>query len=158
MILLLLLCSCAASHTWQISHLQTGSPDFDSSRIVCPSSNPVSGIDLELTRTDGQIFAHLHVHTETTLPYDENPKEALVRLSTPDHTFSGIAYRHEGGQRLLLPDALKDPLVQALTQGKDVTIELIGYRSLISAQGFAEAYASLQKTPFRNPLQPPVPL
>ncbi|MBS0616347.1 MAG: hypothetical protein JSR58_07350 [Verrucomicrobia bacterium] len=158
MILLLLLCSCAAQNNWQVSHLQTGSSKFDSSRIVFPTRDLVSGIDLELTRSSDQIFAHLQVHTDAITPYQEHPREALVRLTVQNQIIEGIAHRHEGGQRLLLTETLQEPLLAALQKGEDVKIELMGYRTIISHAGFATSYAALQQTPFRNPLQPPVPL
>ncbi len=158
MILLLLLCSCGAQSSWQVSHLQTGSSAFDSSRALFCAKDPVNGIDLELIRSDSQIFAYLLVHTQETIPYEDNPKEAIVRLIMADQTIESIAHRHEGGQRILLTESLQQTLLDALKLEKDVTIELMGYRTTILGKGFPDSFAALQKTPIRNPLQPPVPL
>ncbi len=158
MIFLFLLCSCGTQSSWQVSHLQTGNSAFDSSRVLFSSNDPVNGLDVELIRSDGQIFAYLQVHTQETIPYEDNPKEAIVRLIMQDKTIESIAHRHEGGQRLLLTEPLKQTLLDALKLEKDVTIELMGYRTTLSGKGFLDSYAALQKTPLRNPLQPPVPL
>ena len=158
MILLLLLCGCGAQSSWQVSHLQSGSSTFDSSRVLFSSNDPINGIVVELIRSDGQILAYLLVHTQETIPYEDNPKEAIVRLIMPDKTIESIAHRHEGGQRLLLTESLQQTLLDALKLEKDVTIELMGYRTTLSGKGFADSYAALQKTPLRNPLQPPVPI
>ena len=156
--LLAAMSSCAQSGSWQVSHLQTGSSKYDSSRLYFPAADAISGIDVEMIRSDSEIFVYLLVQNYEIEPYQDNPKEAIVRLMFDDQTIDAVCHRHEGGQRLFLPDSLKQPLLSALQEEKDVTLQLAGFRSTISGRGFPSSFAALLKTPLRNPLQPPIPL
>lgn len=123
--------------------MQTGSRAFNSSKLFFPSSDSLSGIDLEFLSFQGKIYAYLQVHFQAIPPYQGNPKEALVTLQIEEKTFTGIGYRHEGGQRLLLSLPLQEQLLSALKNRQSVTIRLEGYKVTVVGNQFPEHFKGL---------------
>ena len=157
-IFLLLLCSCAQNDNWTVDHIQTGNEAFSSSKLSFPTHDAVNGIDLEFLRVEGQLHTYLQVHSQAIPPYQGNPKEALVTLQMGETTFSGIAHRHEGGQRLLLSNPLQEYLLKALQDQTSVTIRLEGYKTVVATEQFLEHFAEFQGSPIRNHFQLPFKL
>jgi len=157
-IFLFLLCSCTQNDNWAVNHIQTGNEAFNSSKLSFPTHDAVNGIDLEFLCVQGKVHAYLQVHSQTIPPYQGNPKEAVVTLQMGETTFSGIAHRHEGGQRLLLSDSLQEHLLKALKENKSVTIRLEGYKTVVAAEQFSEHFEEFQGSPIRNPFQLPFKL
>ena len=157
-ILLLLLCSCAQNDNWTVSHIQTGNEAFNSSKLEFPAHDTVNGIDLEFLCVQGKTHAYLQVHSQTIPAYQGNPKESIVSLQIGETTFSDTAHRHQGGQRLLLSDALQEHLLKALNENKSVIIRLEGYKTIVDAEQFSKHFEEFQSSPIRNPFQLPFKL
>lgn len=154
-IILILLNSCAKTDHWSVSRIHTGDEKFDSAKLLFPAYDVVNGIDLELLCIQGKIRSYLQVHSQTIPPYQGNLKAALVTLEIGDETFKDTAFRHEGGQRLRLSQALEDCLLDALKENKTVTIHLEGYKTSVSAEKFLKNFKELQNSPIKNPFQLP---
>jgi hypothetical protein len=154
--ILLLLASCGHSDHWEVSHIQTGNASYDSSKLVYPAQNPVSGVDLEILKVAGEMHAYLQVHSQIIPAYLGNPKEAFVTLYIDQQPFFGVAARHEGGQRLLLSPELQTLLFEALEKNKSVKIELEGFSAVVQPEDFPKYLGELSSPPFRNPFYLPV--
>lgn len=99
------------------------------------------------------LRTYLEVHSQTIPPYRSNPKEALVKVTTGQKTIHGVAHRHQGGQRVTLPQDLQDMIVQHLLEGSPVKLELIGYSTLLQPSDFPAAYQEMKKAPLNLPVQ-----
>lgn len=157
-IFLLLLCSCVQKDNWMVSHIKTGSEAFNSSKLSFPTQDAVNGIDLEFLCVEGKVHTYLQIHSQTIPAYRGNPKEALVTLQMGEETFSDVAHRHEGGQRLLLSDISQQHLLKALQDKTSVTIRLEGYKAIVASEQFLEHFKEFQDSPIRNPFQLPFKL
>lgn len=152
-----LLTGCSRSDSWKVSHIQSGSKQFSSSRLSYRSPDPVNGVDVQFLSLDESCHLYLHVHSHPIKPYMGDPKKALVQVKTEDKTTSYFAIRHQGGQRLLLPDEAKDYIVEKLKSGQFVTISTSGYSSTLTPESFDKKYFLLEKPPrFRIPVHSPL--
>jgi len=156
--LLLFLFSCQSSNSWEVSHIQTGNKSYNSARLSYPVHDIVNGVAVEMICAQGHVNTYLEVHSQTIPAYEGNPKEALVVMKIAGKSIKGIAYRHEGGQRLSLPLDLHELLITSLQNKQPVTIVLEGYYTKIDPEQFSEQYAQLHAEPFTNPFQLPFKL
>lgn len=154
-ILLFVLAGCAKTDNWAVDRIQAGDKQFDSAKLSFPTQDIVNGVDLELLCIQGKIRSYLQVHSQTIPPYQGDPKAALVLLQVGDETFAGIAFRHEGGQRVRLSENLQDRIISALKENKSVTIRLEGYKAVVSSQEFGKHFEEIQNFPIKNPFQLP---
>jgi hypothetical protein len=150
--------ACTKSTPWQADHIHTGDAAYNSTKLSYPARDHVNGADLEMLLIGNSITSYLQVHSQTIPPYRGNPKEALVSIKVDDQVFSGVAQRHEGGQRVRLTLDLQEQLIQALQTKKSVQLQLEGYQSLIMADDFPKQFKKFQETPIRNPFQLPFKL
>lgn len=139
-----LLTACASSNNWRHGHVNSGTSDFSSSRLSYTNPNPSQGMDLEIIRTNKASRGYLAVHSHPILPYEKDPKKALVSLQIEHESFSCIASRHEGGHRVLLPEEIVQKIILSLMNGKEVLIETSGYKAQISPEGFSDHYLKFQ--------------
>lgn len=155
---LVLMASCAKSTSWKADHIHTGDTAYNSTKLFYPTRDRVNGADVEILFVEDHITSYLQVHSQMIPPYQGNPKEALVSFKVGDVVFSGVAQRHEGGQRVRLTPDLQEQLLQALQAKKSVQLQLEGYQTLITAEEFPKLFQESQKTPIRNPFQLPFKL
>lgn len=156
--LFLVLSSCTASSSWNVSHLQGSRKGFDSARLIYPIRDIVNGVAVEMIYSDDHLRTYVSVYSQAIPPHCGNVKEALVTLKASDQTFQAVAHRHEGGQRALLPTELQNILIQKLLDGESMTIELQGYSTTLNPDQFAAEYRKLRKAPFNLPFQLPFKL
>lgn len=155
---LVLLCGCGTPSAWQLSRQEGSREEFNSARLSYPVRDRVNGVGVEMVYTLNSFRTYLEVHSQIIPPHLGNPKEAAVRMKTPLTTICAIAHRHQGGQRLSLPQELHDTLVSHLLQGTPVTIELVGYSTTLQPSDFAIAYQKMQKKSLNIPIQIPFKL
>lgn len=96
---------------------------------------------------------HLNVHSHTIPPHQGNLKEAVVKIKTAEQTVLGIGHRHEGGQRVTLPNELHTTIVNHLLNGTPVTIELIGFSTTLEPSDFTRSYQEMGHSPIKVPVQ-----
>lgn len=123
--------------------MHSNSQEHCSSKLSYRSHDRSRGIDLEILQTQEHLKAYLCVHSIPIPAYQGNPKAALATLTLDSEILSCQSYRLEGGQRLLLPEEITVALIKALEKGKDVTISLPGYRTVIPAENFSKRFKSL---------------
>ena len=138
--LLLLLCSCARNDSWTARSIQTGSPEFDSSKISYKSQDRAQGLDLEIFQVGGLTHAYFQVQSHTIAPYEGNPKNALLTFVIGENTYSDVALRHEGGQRVSLSDKMQQLLLSSLQKNLSVTVRLGSFETIIKAEKFTKYY------------------
>jgi hypothetical protein len=141
---LALLCSCSHNDSWAVNSIKTGSLEFDSSKLSYQSKDPIRGLDLEILNIRGQLHAYLQVRSHTITPYENNPKKALLTFIVEDTTYSDVALRHEGGQRVSLSEHMQEILISSLKKDLPVTVRLGSFETIITAEKFAKYYNELK--------------
>ncbi len=153
--LLLFLLGCESNKSWEVSHVQAGKKDYNSSRLSYPVHDTVNGIGIEMICAQGLINTYLEVHAQQVPAYQGNDKEALVILKIEGKTFQGIGHRHAGGQRVSLPPQLQQLLTESLQLNQPVMVMLEGFFTTLEPKEFSEQFRELQSEPIKNPFQLP---
>ncbi len=129
--LLILAASCQQSSPhWTASYVE------GSSNLTYHDVDPNYGIALEMVVGSEETSFYLDVHSHPIPPYADNPKEAIVTLSTGDEKYVVMAMRREGGQRLIVPKEAHAFILSTLRQGLPLTIQLEGYTTTIDSKNF----------------------
>jgi hypothetical protein len=135
---LLFLFSCQTKSAWHVTHLS----DTDSTRLSYAVQDIVNEVGVQICLIEGQMTTHLEVHSQMIPPYLGNPEEALVKMHIEGKQVSGVARRHDGGQRLTLPLHLQESLVESLKAGKNVILHLEGFSTKLDARQFPQNYTT----------------
>ena len=109
-------------------------PCFASRRLHYDSCDPFVRLEIELVESASGLRLYLN---SFSLPL--NSPEVVFRVDATCKSFSGVLL--EGGQRLLLPDELRDWIIAALANDSNVDICVGPYRALILPNRFLELYA-----------------
>ncbi len=152
------LVACQSQRSWEVSHLDAGDKLYNSSRLSYPIRDIVNGIGVEMVLARGEIKTYLEVHAQAIPPYQGKSNQALVKMKTKEKTFEGIAYRHEGGQRVTLSSELHTLLIDSLRDQSPVTILLEGYFTTIEPSEFSDHFQDFQNFPTKLPFQLPFKL
>lgn len=145
--------SCSAKSPWVSQSIKTGNPDYNSTRLVYHSPDKLHGIDLELLKTGETTRLYLIVHSHTVPPYKGDPKRAAVLLTIDKKSYTVIAGRREGGQKLLMPDSARELILSALKNGTFIDISLKGYTAKVTSENFSSKYQEWEHpSPFSNPI------
>lgn len=135
LIVCLLFSSCQSTSEWAVDQIKTDKED--SLRITHLTKDPVNGLDVMLLKLNNQSVIYLDVHGQGFIPDRIELKKVRVRLKTQEQTYHGYAQCHEGLQRIMLPDELKEILITLLEQKKTVIIEAGGYKETLKSEGFS---------------------
>lgn len=149
------LVSCSQATPWSINHIKTGNACFDSSELCYRSSDPANGLDLEMIRTQESLRLYLSVRSRIIPPYKNNPQEAIVEVLANGEKHRFIAFRHEGGQRVLLPEECQNLILSQLKDNHPVAISLSGYKNIIEPTSFSSFYEQLYNPPYSHPFRLP---
>ena len=152
---LLFIAGCNKSSHWSTNHVKTGSSAFDSSELCYRTSDPANGLDLAMIRTKDTLRFYLAVRSRSIPPYQNNPKQALVEILIDNNKYIFIAARHEGGQRLLLPEECQQLVLDSLKNNLSVTFQLSGYQAFIEPSDFETQFKKLNVPPLAIPFQLP---
>lgn len=148
--------SCSHPQQWAFQRIDAGDQQFNSTKLTYHSQDPINGIDLELMQTPNLLRSYLNVHSLPIPSLKDDPKATAVNLCIGDNTYQFLARRHEGGQRLVLPQEMTEKIIEGLLQHLPLKIKVPGYAVVIEAEGFEEKFQQLGHTPlFRNPFHLP---
>ncbi len=156
LLLLVLLSACRHSDRWAYNQIESGDKQFNSTKLSHHTSDLVNGLDLEFMRIAGEIRTYLNIHSLPIPSSKEDPKttSGFLTIGSEKHPFQ--AFRHEGGQRLLLPKEISELIIQALSHNLPVHIKVFGYSSTITAEGFEPKFQKMMKdSHLQNPFHLP---
>lgn len=144
--LLFAISSCQSKGHWKEEHIGSGSSIFSSARLsyLFPDTN--NGIHLEVLQIHDSYKGYLSVQSTPIPAYQDDPQKAKLSLQIGEKHFSYIVIRHEGGHRLVLPEEGLSSILEALSQGITVRIELSGYQSELSPIGFSSCFKKFQRS------------
>lgn len=137
-IFLFVLFSCSRSSNWQVEHLYSDCEEHSSNKLSYLGKDQMSGINLEILCTKGQIKAYLHLYPHTI------KQATVVELITKEVAQPFNAYCLAGGQKILLSQECLNALLHALENDQAVKITIGGYQSIIEPIGFQENFKKLQ--------------
>lgn len=151
-LLFLFTTSCNPISPWCVFHLNETPDQCNSARLYYPIHDIVNGVSISIVysaKNKGEhsefeaLTTYIEVHSQEIPAYKGNMKNAIVRMDIDGAHYQGVAYRHEGGQRIVLPSSLQQILLQALQQNRSVTIQLEGYQAIIYPDSFNEEFKKL---------------
>lgn len=145
MLLCLITVACASKGNWKQDHIDSGSAEFNSSRLSFVLPDTRNHLQLELLRTKNACHGYLCVNSLSIPFYQNDPKAASISILIGEETISCLAKRHEGGHRVLLSKEILDRILNALEKGKEVTITASGYQTILKPEGFSAQYKKFQK-------------
>jgi hypothetical protein len=140
----LLAAGCASKSNWSHSQIDSGSAQFSSSRLTHTLADAPNRLQLEVIQTKNTRKGYLYVHSHPIPPSKANPKLSNVYIQTEDNSFSYLAIRHSGGNRILLPEEALEKIFYALKSGEIVTLKSGGYVATLSPNGFENEYKKFQ--------------
>lgn len=147
-----LLTSCSHSDPWAFNRIDSGDPQFNSSKLTFYSKDPINGIDLEFVQTCDHLRTYLNVHSFPVPALKDDPKASKVHLLIGTDNFHFLASRHQGGQRLLLPPEMAERIIAGLREHQPIHIKVPGYSVAIEEGEFEKKFKQLGHTPLlRNP-------
>lgn len=154
LLFLLFLAGCSHSDSWHYAHLKTADSQYDAKKLAFLNPDKVNGIDMEILLVQETLHIYLNVHSTPILSHYRDAKQALVTIRTGEERMQLLAFRHEGGKRILLPETIYPTLLSTLRAGTPILIELEGYRATVEGKGFEEKFHKLQKgSSFSIPLK-----
>jgi hypothetical protein len=157
LLLLLFLFACGKQSQWAFDQIHSKRQEFRSTKLTYRSHDPVNGIEIQFLKTEEHLNVYLNIHSIPITPYQGDPKKALLTLEIESQAIRTLAYRFTGGQRFLLSEETAQILIEALKNKKEVTVSLIGYRTILKPEDFASKFEQLlHPFPFQNPFHLPL--
>lgn len=138
-------CSCSSQGNWKHSQINGAEPHFSSHRLSYLPSNTFHPLKFEIIRNSKSCKGYLVTEQKPIPPYAEDLKKAIVHVTIDNMTQSYVVSRYQEGYRLLLSQELLETLIQSLSAGKSITIEVANHITVLSAEGFSSGYKEFQK-------------
>lgn len=152
-----LLFACTKQSHWAFDQVHSDHKEFRSTKLTYTSGDPLHGIDLELLKTDERLNVYLNIHSLPIAPPKSDPKSAQVTIDADGCPKRFSVYRMAGGQRFLLPEDATQLLIDSFKQRKDVSITLLGHRTVFRSEDFSVKYEKvLHPFRFQNPFHLPI--
>lgn len=120
-------------------------PCFSSQRIYLSPANKYSGLEMELMNFRGEIRMYLNVCGPEIPPYPDDPSKAEIFLNFRDHHYRTLAERLRGGQRLLIPECVRDEIIWYLFQCQPVFLQVGRYSTDLPPDRFAEIWHRMHR-------------
>lgn len=149
--LLLILAGCHRE-PWQHTSIRNGNARYDMAKLSYPSSNPSSGIELELTRIGKEVHGYINVHHYELPSYQQDLHTTTLTISTNCATRTFVIPLLQGGQRARLTDECLEYLLQNLELKPTVTLSSGHFTQELESSNFERHYnALLRKPPVIDP-------
>lgn len=139
-------CSTPGCQQWQFDTILTPYSCYNSGRLTLLPAD-LKSVSLELVR--GVSGERLYVNTlSLSFPCDlNNSSKCQLTFAIDEVNYSVSADRLQGGQRLLLPQAATQQIIEALLENKSVQMTVGRYHVVIISTSFPELYKKLSTIP-----------
>lgn len=103
--------------------------------------NSLSGLSLEVqcTRYTGMRM-YISIFSLAFPKEKDNPAATKVNVAWDEGSYTFLAHRLEGGQKLLVPDEDAQKILRLLSEGQTLEIRVGRYVSEVHPTGFSKAY------------------
>ncbi len=133
-------CNSPCSQQWCCNEIPVFPVDYSSRRIYLPANNGFNQVEVELVQTRCNLRMYINSHG-MEIPADPcDPDKALVFVSFRTHSYTTKFDRFVGGHRLLVPEAVRDEIVNTLLAGQPVYLRVGGFEADIMPDKFAAIY------------------
>lgn len=144
-------CSKESDHQWHFEEVRTRRPEFNGGRLVLAPDTDYSNLELEIVRSSSGIRFYINLLLFQAFPRPLDPATTTVTIQFEEEEPWIIhPYLFEGGQRLLLPGEIADPLVKALLEGQCFTIQIGRSQVKVTPTHFSEDYKALLSIPVKE--------
>jgi hypothetical protein len=106
-------------------------------------ANQFSGLELEFVAAPCGLRLYINVFGLEIPPDDCDPSSSLVAISFRDHSYQFTAPRLLGGQRLLIPDDVRNEIVDYLQNGQPIFIQVGRYQADIYPDQFLPLFKQM---------------
>lgn len=131
---------------WQTTTILSANPDYNSSRLFYPALNPFNGLEVEIIHTLSGMRMYLNALSLSFPMEEEHPELVTVNIELSENvSFSVLAERLGGGQRLLLSDEAAQKVVNTLLNGEPVFFSVGHYSTQVSPYHFHKEYQPFMK-------------
>ncbi|HEX2582509.1 MAG TPA: hypothetical protein VHL30_00135 [Chlamydiales bacterium] len=128
---------------WQTDALVTGSPQYDSSRLLYDA--PLSHLKLEFLKTEKGTSGYLFLDQfRFTLSTPDSPSMDVF-FTIGETLLKESIYLREGRMRLKLSAELTERILSALQKGQQVAIVADAFKETIEPDSFQTAFAKFLK-------------
>lgn len=143
--MLLTACCSEPIRYWKLENNCGYCPMFESARMYLKPANQFAGIELEFVWSPYGLRLYLNVSGLQIPSNPCDPTTSLVFISFKDHSYSFAAPRFQGGQRLLIPDDVRNEIVSYMQDEQTVFIQTGSYQADISPCEFLAIFNRLMK-------------
>lgn len=133
-------CSSGCGQQWCCVSQQISPSDYSSRRIYLPANNGFNQMEVELVQTRCSLRMYINSHSLEIPSEPNDPYSAQVFVSFRSHSFTTRFDRLVGGHRLLVPDTVRDQIVDSLLAGQPVYIRVGAFEADIMPDKFAAIY------------------
>ncbi len=145
--------SCGKQSHWAFDQIHSNKSEFCSTKLTYRSLDPAYGINLEFLKTQDSLNTYLNVHS---IPLKGKQKDVPLKIEIDGKVLRASAYRLAGGQRFLLPQETANLLIDALKNGKEVSMTLVEYKTTFKPDDFSQKFEKLlHPLPIQNPFHLP---
>ncbi len=143
----MLLGGCGESGFWDYDAILTYHSEFDSRRLTHRPMNGYPPWKIELLRTEEGIEMFISLLQHRFLPSVKDPFSISVALRLEDEKtrVEGEALLFNGQMKLRFSDALTKTFIEALQEGKKVSILVDGMQETLEPDFFKETFSKLMK-------------
>lgn len=144
-------CSTPACRQWELQEILTKRPCFNGGRLILGPDSNVSQLEMELIRNPSGIRFYITLLCLEALPLKEDPSLTKVEIVFEnEESLTIYPYLLEGGQRLLLPPAVAEQLIQALTDDRSFIVRIGRSQLTAIPDNFSTGYEKLLAIPIEE--------
>lgn len=136
---------CLRHDPWMSLKIKSGSPLFNSNKLIYPATNFSHDLEIEFLYSNYQLSAYINVYLEQIPAFEKDEKTALLKIDTPAGSTKFLVHRLSGGQRLKIPEDLMDQFLSLFEQNASLTLKLQGpYNTKVSCKTFKQHLKTLK--------------
>ncbi len=143
----MLLAGCGGSDFWDYDAVLTYHPEFDSRRLTHRPSNGYPPWKIELFKAEEGIEMFISLLQHQFRPSAQNSSEipVILMMENQEMKVEGAAFLLDGHMKLRFSDFLATTFIQALQEGKKVSILIDAMQETVEPELFKEKFSMLMK-------------
>lgn len=135
---LLFLLSCTkGTSPWQIDSIATGDARFNTVKLIHKEDSP---LNLELVRTQENIYAFLYLNQFKFHPSSQNPAAIKVKIELENQSFEELLPLLKGKMKVKISPKMTQKIISSLKDGQKVVILIDGFEKRIDEKSFPKIY------------------
>lgn len=136
-------CCPSSPCQWQSECAIACNPNQSSARMYLCPANEFAGLELEFVVNACELRLYLNVFGLEIPPDPCDTAYSRVYISFRDHSYTFLAQRFIGGQRLLIPEKVQEEIIDYLQRDQPVFIQVDRYQSDIYPENFLKIFSRM---------------